>query len=155
MEQNSLDLAYELSVKSYDRSLSRILSLDGCLQIFMTYAATITLVFAIVIGNLKGYWAWYIAAFVCFFLVMVVGVRGRLFVGGMSDIDPAVLQKRYIDSPPDKFKRAIVRFSGEHFDKNTELARRKRVSALWVARLLLVETFLFVLFLFLLGFSIP
>ncbi len=155
MEQNSVDLAYELAVKSYDRSLSRILSLDSCLQIFMTYAATITLVFAIIVGNLKGDWAWYIVAFGCFFLVMVVGIRGRLFVGGMSDIDPAVLQDAYIDSSPDKFKRAIVRFSGEHFDKNTELAIRKRGVAKWVALLLLIETFLFVLFLFLLGFSIP
>lgn len=135
----SVDLAYEVAVASYDTALKQLDNMDARIQTLMAFGTTVSLALpAIFMSRGVSFTSgWFIAAVITYILAIAAGVYARL-TGEITLPNPKVLHKDWLNFSTREFKEKFTYYAGEHFNKHAELIKRK-----W--QLLTLMTLLFLL----------
>ena len=146
---NSIHLAYEIAVKSYDVLFGRITASNDKIQSLLSVSCTVTFA-AIITGkaldlNMKSGW---LAAILTIFVITIAVSFYALFQvkkGDLVTLDPKVVFKEYSHLPASEFRSQITKHAGNDFDHNAALLLAKWKLANCITRLILLEVALFVL----------
>lgn len=141
----SVDLAYDITLQSYDIAFKRSDLIDGNADKLLTWAtATNLAIFTIVITKFiqpeqihKAMNIWfYIASFL--YVVMVFIVHRVKLAGWFAILNPEILWKGWLHKSHWQFKKDILAFGRKDFVNNMTLIKKK-------AKLLGYATFSFLL----------
>lgn len=138
VEQNypSVDLAYDITLKSYDWAIQRYDAIDNTIDKLLGWISSITLgVIAIVATkepqpNFQDC-AFYVAMFF-FGITVVSGVATKVW-GSLSLINPQDVYNKYLTLVKSDFKKKVVFFGGKAFKRNQTIVNHKgKVSILMI-----------------------
>ena len=141
----SVDLAYELAVKSYDLAVSRADSMDSKIQSLISLSCALT--FAIPIAarslGLDMNSRWFAAILLTFGATVLVGILGRFFLykATLHVTDPGKLYQNNLHQSEWEFKKDFIYYAGSSFEKNTRLVDGRWWCAILMSFLLAVEAF--------------
>lgn len=120
----STEAAYELAVKTYPLAIQRADAMDARLQSAMSMASAISFAIPIAARNmgLSFESPWFLAILFLFLVEVAVYFRGRFVVGrgDIEGIDPKRLHQDYLHLPEDEFKRDIIWYAGETWERNND-----------------------------------
>ena len=139
-ELSSLELAYGLSIESYKLAQERFFHLDNNLQVVMTMALQVTLIFPLAVGafGLELEPISMFLAIATFVILMGFGFYARFFSAGLATIDSRALLQKYLDKSPNDFREDVIHFSGEHFTGSSTAANNKEA---WLNAMCLLFAF--------------
>lgn len=134
--------AYEFVKPSYDWMLARFEAADNRLQALQVFATTLSVAIP---GGAKALrpdirlsdWE-FVAAFVMFSLLTVVGLMGRL-TGGIALVNPRIHQEKWLRWSEWEFKKNSVYWAAEHFRCNAASIAKKQTASAVMVGLFLVE----------------
>jgi hypothetical protein len=126
----SVDLAYPLAVASYDWAQKRFDSVDGRIQTLIAFITTITFGVPLLASSITSQKAnfqsrWFIAALIAFIVSLGFGLFGRL-KGELTLLSPKHLYEKWLDHSEFEFKKSLIGWAGEHFEKN-----RAEINSKW------------------------
>jgi hypothetical protein len=126
----SVDLAYPLAVASYDWAQKRFDSVDGRIQTLIAFITTITFGVPLLASSITGQKAnfqskWYIAALLVFVVSIGFGIFGRL-KGELTLLSPKHLYEKWLGHSDCEFKKSLIGWAGDHFEKN-----RSEINSKW------------------------
>jgi hypothetical protein len=141
-EHPSVEVAYDLAVKSYDLSERRLQIVEGRNEKILGYVSGLTLaVVAFLAGsnstklNLNS--CLFITALIFGVLSLITGLLVML-AGRIKVIDIKTIKEKWIHLEEIDFKKEMLIASSKHYDENCELLEKK-------AQLTLISAVLFVL----------
>ena len=142
----SIDLAYEVSLRTYDWAISRLQDverrIDNLLRLGLTGTIALPIIAQAITKESKDlieYATWPVGvAFVLFVLALSLGVLARRH-GRITLINPKLLYDKQISKEPWDFKRQIIYFAGKTHITNAKLIESKSTCADIVAVLFGVE----------------
>lgn len=121
-----VDLAYPLALESYEWAAKRFDTLDSRIQTILGLGISLTLAVPIALSALKlsinG--RWFVAAAVLFVLALSLGTYARL-MGKLTVITPEMLYQKWLHLSDWEFKKNLIFFAGEHFNKNRNLLEKR------------------------------
>jgi len=140
----SVDLAYQLSVSSYDIAIKRLDSIDARIQTLLAFATSTT---AIVVSlsagrGLRTTYFYFAAASMAF--AIILGIWARM-IGRIKLVRPNVLFERWLRKDEWTFKKDFIRFAGHDFEKNMGLVTLKWRMSLGVIVLFVLQVAFLVL----------
>lgn len=149
-ERDSLDLAYELSMKAYDLAERRFDAMDRRIQGLMTLASALILALAALVTALELdlHPIFLVSAGSALLAALVVGAFVRL-TGEFTMVHPSKLHRAYLDYSEQEFRKHTIRNAGQHLDSNKKIIKHKRNLAAAMSILLLVAFLLAVAGIFL------
>jgi hypothetical protein len=135
----SVELAYAISLKSYEWVLDRVNAVDEGIEKLLALASSINLaVIAVVSGGNLSFHGWFWVALSLFAAGVVVGMTARLG-SKVILITPANLYSKWLHFSPWEFRQNMIYFVGQHFEKGRRLVNRKGAYAIVVATIFLLE----------------
>ena len=142
----SVDLAYDLAVKSYGTIQQRWDAMNRLFHSLLSVAIPLALAMPILAKalslSLRTYWT--VAALVIFVLIAVCCLYGRQS-GSLIMPNPERIYDRYLHYPHWEFKKNVSYFAGKDFMKNVKTIERKWMISLCATVLLCLEVILVVL----------
>ena len=139
LKSNATDLAYQIACDSYEWAARRLDALDSRIQTILALGVSVTLAALLAFSTMKldvnG--RRFSLAAILFIVALGMGTFARLR-GKNTIITPKVLYKEWLDFSEHEFKKNLIRFAGEHLDKNTRVIDSKQ-------RWLVAATFTFFL----------
>ena len=133
----STEAAYELAIQTYSLAIQRADAMDARLQSVMSMASAIAFAIPLAARNMglcfdTPYFGVIVVLFVVEFVVYIVG---RFCVGGgnLEGVDPKQLHEEYLHRPEAEFKRDMIWFAGETWERNNAKLIRPR----WVCAVIL------------------
>jgi hypothetical protein len=144
-EYPGVDLAYDLSISSYDSVIKRLDIIDGRLQTIMAFAATTTALVPTVAAarGITFHSILLYLAIASFGLQLIIGTYARL-CGKVRMLNPAILYERWLGWEPWEFKKNFVYWAGEDFKENVRLVDKKWSLSLTISLLFFLEVALLV-----------
>lgn len=143
----SVSLAYDLAIPTYGLTSERLSVVEGRLQSVLGYAATVTLAVPVLASALikePNFGSpWFIAGVLMFFVIAAVGIP-FLNIGDLRVISPHLLYDKYLHYSEWEFKKNILYFTGQNFDKNAGLVNGKGRVVTLLSVFLLFEILLLV-----------
>ena len=142
-EYPSVDLAYDLAVRSYDLAVSRADSVDSKIQSLISLSCALT--FAIPIAarslGLDMNSRWFAAILLTFAATVLVGIVGRFFLyrATLHVTDPGKLYENNLHQSEWEFKKDFIYYAGASFEKNTRLVDGRWRCAVLMSFLLAAE----------------
>ncbi|HEX8287870.1 MAG TPA: hypothetical protein VF556_07745 [Pyrinomonadaceae bacterium] len=125
-EKTSLDLAYQISISSYEHAAKRFDAIDTKIQNLFTFA----LGFLVIAPSLikpattslsRSFWA----AIVLLVIAALLSVYARLY-GNLHSLSPQKLfANKGHELQPDEFKRKIIESAGDAYQANKEMLEYK------------------------------
>ena len=146
----SLDLAYEISMQSYDWSIRRLQDverrIENLLRLGLTGTAGLAVIARLLTSDQPLGFSDYVTEFsvlaiMCFGFAFLVGLLARRF-GHIRLIDPSNLYDVQMRKQKWDAKRDIVYFAGKAHNLNAKLIKRKSDCADMVSMLLGLEAIL-------------
>ena len=128
--------SYQEIANRYDAANHRI---DGLLTSISTVTLAAPLIVAATSNGATLKSPLMVVAAILFALVLVVGVIGRGFVGGMTLIAPSDLYSQWLGLCETDFKLSGVYWAGQHFDKSARVIWWKSQMAHIMTGLFLAE----------------
>jgi hypothetical protein len=139
-EYPSVSIAYDLSLKSSESLLKRLEAVEGRLQWILTAGVTITAGYSVALKgqqvNLHSKLFYCAAA--CFILAIAIGSIARGF-GKFEILNPAKLFNDYLHEDEWEFKKDMIYWQGNMFNKNLRLVNLKAHLANIVATLFFLQ----------------
>ena len=147
MENSSLDLSYQIAIRSYDVLVQRITAMDQRIQSLVALSCAITAAIPILVRNsflVKNTCLMALLA-ALFIATISIGLYALVFLKNITDLDPRTFHRHYVNLPEEKFKQSVLEYAGKHYQKNSELLRSKWVCSGWISALICSETLLIVI----------
>jgi hypothetical protein len=121
-----IEQAYPFAVASYDLAQKRLDIIDSRLQTVVALGVTLSLPVPALLATRGATFrsGWFIAAVCVFVLAVVLGTLARL-IGNIYVVHPADLFAKWLRFSESEFKKNIIGFAGQHFEKNRILARNR------------------------------
>ena len=140
MNNESVDLAYDLAVQSYDSLRQRWDSINSLFHSLLSVAITLTVGVSVLAKalNLTLEPHWVKAALGTFVLTVVICLWGRL-TGTLITISPKKLYDNYLDLSQWEFKKHVIYWAGENGRQNIASIDRKWHMSVWATGFLCFE----------------
>src|SRR5690242_8964483 len=128
----SIDIAYSVSMGTYEWMAKRFDALDSKIQTVMAIAvsATFAVPVALVALRLSPSRNVVYAALIFFGLAVWVAIHARLR-GSMRMISPAIMYEKWLTMSEPEFKKNAIYFAGQHFEHNANVMDQKYNFFLW------------------------
>jgi hypothetical protein len=124
----SVDLAYNFVKPSYDWMLSRFEAANSKIQGLLTFSATITAAFPILVkaifNDVDFSSPWFYGAIIAFIFLVLTGIVGRR-LGSIVLVHPEVLYEKYLYYSHWRFQQTIIYWAGKHFNMNNKIIVKK------------------------------
>lgn len=121
-------LAYDLARESYSVVAQRLDAVNARIQALLGFLATITLGAPIVVRSLDDHAdftsVWFVSAIVLSLATSLAGIV-TISAGSITTIAPGTLYQKWLSYGDWEFKKNLVYWAGEHFDKNSRLVNTK------------------------------
>lgn len=134
--------AYDYVLPSYQLLAARFESSDTRLTVVLNFVSSISLGVPLLAraidSNVPFRSRWFVAAMALFVIASIVGLAGRTY-GRLTLPDPMMVFEKHLASSEWQFKKDMLYFAGQHFERNREAVRRKGNLSLAVAALLVLE----------------
>jgi len=118
--------AYPMALASYELAQKRLDVIDSRLQTIIALGVTLSLPVPALLASRGASFrsAWFIAAVCVFVCAILVGTLARL-IGNILLLHPSDLYANWLRFQEWEFKKNLLFFAGEHFEKNRKLARNR------------------------------
>ena len=121
----SVNLAYDLAVRSDDLSVERADAMDSKIQSLISLSCALTFAIPVAARSLKLDLSshWFTAIVVVFGLTVIVGIAGRFFIrkGNIKCVDPAKLYEDWLHLSEWEFKKDFTYYAAWRFEQNGRL----------------------------------
>lgn len=139
--------AFELITPSYQLAMQRLDAADGRLQALQAFSGTLTVGATVLGGSLvEGIdfqSAWFVLALASFITLFTIGIVATVH-GTVYLISPEKLFAGWLHRDEWTFKKDLLKFAGDDFEKIRAVVKRKGIAATVMATLLLGEILLLV-----------
>lgn len=124
-EKTSLDLAYQISITSYENAMKRFDAIDNKIQNLFTFALgflviTPSLIKPATTSLTCSFWV----AIALLVVAAVLSVLARLY-GKLHSLSPQTIFNECLALEPDKFKREVIESAGKAYDENKQMLETK------------------------------
>ena len=138
----SVDLAYEIALKSYEISMRRSDVADDAIDKMRSWITTVTLAFvAWVITRETGkalFDLWLVVSTMTYFVIVALSIFAK-HKGGLVVPAPKDLYNKYLHFAPWEFKKNFIYWAGEYFERNKKYVAEKSTYAIVMFILFLME----------------
>jgi hypothetical protein len=121
-----VEQAYPFAVASYELAQKRLDIIDSRLQTIVALGVTLSLPVPALLAtrgaNFRSWW--FIGAACVFVCAIAVGTFARI-VGHITVLHPSDFYAKWLRFPEWEFKKNLIFFAGQHFEKNRTLARNR------------------------------
>lgn len=139
----SVELAYDISLKTYDWAMQRSDSIDGTIDKLLAWISSITLgviaIMATKIQFVSFHSNYFYMAIACFVFTILAGTYTKIR-GSLSLITPENLYHKYLSYEQWEFKKNIIFWAGEDFKHNQGLVNWKGRVSIFMIIAFLLET---------------
>lgn len=139
-----VDLAYDLSMSSYQVLYQRLDAVNARIQALTTYATTVSFAAPVIVRTIEDNAhfdsAPFYAGMALFVVVAVAGVISTT-LGEITALSPKLLRDNgWLEKQLPGFKKDAVYWAGQHFEKGSKLVNRKGHVATVLTVLFVAET---------------
>lgn len=139
----SIGLAYEIALNSYEIAEKRNSAIDSRLQMLIVLLAALSFPILPIASqkNVSFKSAWFITAVVVFSIALGIALWARM-AGALRFINPQLLFKEWLHLSEWEFKKDVVYYAGDDFEKNCALIDKKADLSTAVVALFVLEVLL-------------
>ena len=143
---SALELSYQIAIRSYDVVINRITVMDGRILSLLALSSGITAAIPILVRNsfLIKNTCFMVFLSLIFLTTVCLGIYalGWLKRGNIRDLDPRKIDKDYRGMQDEEFMREIIKYAGQHYERNAKLLISKWRCACVLSVLIVAETLL-------------
>lgn len=140
-----VEFAYDFVIPSYEWILTRFEAVDSRIQTLQAFIATVTLGIPAIshrmYSKISFTSCWFVSAMALAVAAVVIGLIGRSW-GAITLASPKMLYEHWLHKSSWDFKKDMVFFAGQHFEKSSNFVNRKSRLVTVMSVLFFVETLL-------------
>jgi len=144
-EWPSVPFAYDFVIPSYQWVLTRFEAVDSRIQTLQAFIATTTLgvpaIATTMFKTIKFTSCWFLGAIGLAGVAIIIGLIGRSW-GRITLANPRVLYEQWLHKPVWEFKKDMLYFAGQHFEKSSDFVNTKSRLVTVMSVLFFLETLL-------------
>lgn len=143
---SALERSYQIAIRSYDVVINRISVMDGRILSLLALSSAITAAIPILVRNsfLIKNTCFMVLLAVIFLATVLTGFYGLVWLkrGSMTDLDPRVFHRDYLDKEDEQFMKEVIKYAGQHYERNVKLLEAKWECSRNLTGLIVLETIL-------------
>jgi hypothetical protein len=132
-DETSLDLIYDIAIKSYEILEKRYQAMDSRIQMILSFAVGLVVVVLTLIKSILEHPNFssklFLGAISSYVVAVGLALTGA-FAWPLQALRPKILYDKFRQYPPAVFKEKLIYVAGQDYEKMVSIIKRKRMLAL-------------------------